>query len=489
MDRADSTINTVRASGENVAEQNSPDEEAILANFRRPSASRPGRPVIPEGIPGAIVPEAISLNLPDIVIDTDAPMVTLDIDEPVIEFDGPVSAPSAGAAAVDFDAENFENIELAEYLHYLVERGGSDLHLSAGAPALIRLHGDMVPIPGSPRLTAATLKSAIYSILTPIQIQAYERDCELDLAYTIPGLARFRVNIMRQRQMPGAVFRVVPSEIRPLEELGLPPVLYSFAGLPRGLVLVTGPTGSGKSTTLASLIDRANRTRSGHIITVEDPIEFLHTHRSCVVNQREVGTDTQSFAEALKHILRQDPDIILIGELRDLETISIALTAAETGHLVFATLHTQSAQDTVSRIIDVFPAAQQAQIRSQLAATLKGVVCQSLVKRADKQGRIPAVEVMVVTNAIAQMIRRDETHQIHQALQSGGAFGMQTLNQHLAELVVAGSIERDTAEEYATDLKDLDALIQGKASARKNMGSANRSSLSAPSTGLTGSSI
>ena len=360
-------------------------------------------------------------------------------------------------------------MNLDDFLRYTVENGGSDLHLSAGAPPIVRINGEMKPIPGYDPLTDATIREAIYSILTDDQQQYYERQWELDLAYTIPNLSRFRVNLLKQRNHPGAVFRVIPSEIRPLESLGMPTVLYNLAALPRGLVLVTGPTGSGKSTTLAALIDRANRTRSGHIITVEDPIEFLHTHRSSVVNQREIGADTHSFSEALKHVLRQDPDIILIGELRDLETISVALTAAETGHLVFATLHTQSAQDTVNRVIDVFPSGQQQQIRSQLAATLKGVVCQTLVKRRDGKGRVVASEVMIVNSAIATMIRTDATHQIHQALQSGGELGMQTLNQNLAELVSKGVIERETAEEYATDSKDLDALITGKVGRASNM--------------------
>ena len=375
---------------------------------------------------------------------------------------GPVSAPSAGTAGVKIEASQTQKINIEELLKYLVDKGGSDLHLSVGASPTIRVNGDMEEIPGFQKLTKEMIASALYEILTDDQKEEYEEEWELDFAHTVPNLGRFRGNMLVQRHNAGAVFRSIPTEIKPLESLGLPPVLYNFAGLPRGLVLVTGPTGSGKSTTLASLIDRANRTRSGHIITIEDPIEFLHPHRASIVNQREVGADTHSFSQALKHVLRQDPDIILIGELRDLETISIALTAAETGHLVFATLHTQSAQDTISRVIDVFPSGQQGQIRSQLASTLKGVVCQTLVKRADGKGRVPATEIMVVNPAIASMIRRDETHQIGQALQSGGELGMQTLNQNLAELVAKGLVERETAEEYTTDSKDLDALIQGR---------------------------
>jgi len=263
-----------------------------------------------------------------------------------------------------------------------------------------------------------------------------------------------------QRGNPGAVFRLIPEDILPLDQLKMPTSLYSLAALPRGLVLVTGPTGSGKSTTLASLIDHANRTRKAHIMTIEDPIEFIHPNHQSVVNQREVGADTKSFQAALKHVLRQDPDVILIGELRDLETISTALTAAETGHLVFATLHTQSAQDTINRIIDVFPADQQEQIKAQLAAVLRGVVCQTLIKKADGKGRVVATEVMIVDTGIAQMIRRGETHQIPHSLQSGGAMGMHTLNQALAELVNDDVITREAAEEYTSDAKDLANLIK-----------------------------
>lgn len=374
----------------------------------------------------------------------------------------PVAAPSASEAGVRIEASASEAVDLEALLRYLVSVEGSDLHLSVGAPPLVRVSGEIKPIPGAGRLTPAPLREALLGILNERQILDYQEHWELDTAHVLEGLARFRVNMFRQRGNPGAVFRLIPNEIAPLETLGLPHQLYNFASLPRGLVLVTGPTGSGKSTTLAALIDRANRTRAGHIMTIEDPIEFVHPHRASVVNQREIGSDTESFSTALRHVLRQDPDIILVGEMRDLDTVSIALTAAETGHLVFATLHTQSAQDTVNRVIDVFPSGQQQQIRSQLAGTLRGVVCQSLVKRADGKGRVPACEVMIVNNAIASMIRRDETHQIHQALQAGGQLGMQTLNQHLAELTRKGVIERSTAEEIATDLKDLDALISGQ---------------------------
>lgn len=387
---------------------------------------------------------------------------------------GPVAAPAAAASGVRRERAIKDRINLDDLLRHMVKVGGSDLHLSVGATPMVRLNGEMTAVPAQPILNEESLEEGLLAILTEDQRERFLSHRELDFAYTVEGVARFRGNLLRQRGAVGGVFRVIPWEIKPLEALGMPNVINNFAALPRGLVLVTGPTGSGKSTTLAALVDKANRTRSGHIITIEDPIEFLHNHRGCVVNQREVGVDTSSFAEALKHVLRQDPDIILIGELRDLETISIALTAAETGHLVFATLHTQSAQDTVNRIIDVFPTDAQQQIRAQLSATLKGVVCQSLVKTADGRGRVAATEIMVVNSAIGTMIRRGETHQIPQALQSGGQLGMQTLNQHLAQYVVSGKITRESAEEYATDLKDLDALIAGGSSGRLNAGAQQR---------------
>jgi twitching motility protein PilT len=274
----------------------------------------------------------------------------------------------------------------------------------------------------------------------------------------MPGAARFRVNVYRQRENVGAAFRRIPYEIKSLEDLGIPTSVSAFAGLPRGMVLVTGPTGSGKSTTLASLIDLANRTRRDHIMTVEDPIEFLHRHKSCMVNQREVGEDTHSFANALKHVLRQDPDIILVGEMRDLETISVALTAAETGHLVFATLHTQDAAQTVDRVIDVFPPHQQQQVRTQLAGALQGVVCQTLCRTADGRGRVVATEVMLATPAIRNLIREGKTHQIYSAMQAGAQHGMHTLDQHLAELVRSGRIGYEHGLDKCHHLEDYHRL-------------------------------
>jgi len=305
--------------------------------------------------------------------------------------------------------------------------------------------------------------SALYSILSPKQRAKFEEELELDFAYTAGG-ARFRVNYYYQRNSIGGAFRLIPREIKPLKDLGIPETVSQFARLPRGLVLVTGPTGSGKSTTLAALIDLVNRTRADHIVTVEDPIEFLHRHQKSLVNQREVGHDTKSFAAALKHVLRQDPDVILIGELRDLETISVALTAAETGHLVFATLHTQSAAQTIDRVIDVFPPHQQGQVRAQLAATLQGVVCQTLVKKVGG-GRVVATEVMVTTSAVANLIREGKTYQVPSAMQAGRELGMHTMDQHLADLVNAGMITQPAAMEKAQDREDLQQLIRRDSSA------------------------
>jgi twitching motility protein PilT len=298
----------------------------------------------------------------------------------------------------------------------------------------------------------------LYAIITQRQREKFEENLELDFAYAVPGRARFRVNIYRQREALGAAFRLIPFEIKKLEDLGIPPAVANFAMLPRGFVLVTGPTGSGKSTTLASLLDLANRQRRDHIMTVEDPIEFLHRHQSSLVNQREVGEDTHSFQNALKHVLRQDPDIILVGEMRDLETISVALTAAETGHLVYATLHTQDAAQTIDRVIDVFPPHQQQQIRVQLAASLQGVVCQTLCKTVDGQGRVVATEILVATPAIRNLIREGKTHQIATAMQAGAKFGMHTMDQHLAELVKANRISYETGLEKCHHVEDFNRL-------------------------------
>jgi twitching motility protein PilT len=349
-------------------------------------------------------------------------------------------------------------LDLNALLVEVLERRCSDLHMTVDAPPTVRQNGELIPIAGYDPLSPQVLQKLLYAIITQKQREHFEEHLELDFAYSVPGKARFRVNMYRQRDAVGAAFRLIPYEIKPLEALGVPPVVANFAQLPRGFVLVTGPTGSGKSTTLASIVDLANRTRRDHIMTVEDPIEFLHQHQQCLVNQREVGEDTHSFANALKHVLRQDPDIILVGEMRDLETISVALTAAETGHLVFATLHTQDAAQTVDRVIDVFPPHQQQQVRVQLAGSLQGIVCQTLCRTYDGQGRAVATEVLVATPAIRNLVREGKTHQIYSALQAGGKFGMQTLDQSIADLVKRGVISYETGLEKCHHVEDFNRL-------------------------------
>jgi len=381
-----------------------------------------------------------------------APIPALAAPVPAAPAPPPVAPPGAEVAATP-------RLVLDDLLLHVMEVGGSDLHLTSGAPPTVRVRGSMERVEGYDELTAEVLQSTLYGVMTERQRKIFEENLELDFAYAVPGKARFRANIFRQREAIGAVMRLIPWEIKPLDALGMPPVMQTFAGLKRGLVLVTGPTGSGKSTTLAAIIDQVNRTRSGHIMTIEDPVEFLHDHDKCLVNQREVGLDTHTFRAALKHVLRQDPDVILVGELRDLDTISVALTAAETGHLVFATLHTQSAQDTVTRIVDVFPADQQQQVRTQLAATLQAVVCQTLCKTVDGTGRAAAVEIMICTAGIRAMIRDDKLQQIQGALQAGGKDGMQTLNAHLADLVKAGRISYQTGLENCSNRDDYETLV------------------------------
>lgn len=350
------------------------------------------------------------------------------------------------------------DLPIDEILTEMVRLGASDVHLTTGTTPMVRINGSLKALDGFGQVMPEGLRRTLYAFLTQKQREKFETNLELDLSYSVRGLARFRVNIYQQRESIGAAFRVIPYEIKPLEALGIPAVVGTFAGMPRGLVLVTGPTGSGKSTTLASIVDLANRTREDHIMTVEDPIEFLHRHKKCVVNQREVGQDTHSFANALKHVLRQDPDIILVGEMRDLETISVALTAAETGHLVFATLHTQDAAQTIDRVIDVFPAHQQSQVRTQLAGALQGVVCQTLAKRSDSPGRAVATEVLVATPAIRNLIREGKTHQIYSAMQAGAKQGMHTMDQHLSELVKTGKITYETGLEKCHHVEDFNRL-------------------------------
>ncbi len=349
-------------------------------------------------------------------------------------------------------------LDLNTMLAQCLERGASDLHITVGVPPTIRRHGLLTPL-GGEELTPAQTRELVYSIMSEEQRAALEREWEYDFAYSLPGYARFRVNAYYQRNSVGAAFRAIPMEIRSFEELGLPPILAELARKPRGFVLVTGPTGSGKSTTLATMVDHINRTRAEHIITIEDPIEYLHQHEESVVNQREVGADTKSFAAALKFILRQDPDVILIGEMRDLETVSAALTAAETGHLVFATLHTQDAAQTIDRIIDVFPPHQQQQVRVQLAGVLQGIVSQQLLPVKDGSGRAVAVEVLVPTPAIRNLIREGKTHQIPTAIQTGHQHGMVSMDASLADLYRRGMISLETASQRALDVNILKELV------------------------------
>src|SRR3954466_7442928 len=348
---------------------------------------------------------------------------------------------------------------LPELLQTLVDVNGSDLHLTTQTPPQIRVHGKLQML-DLPPLGPAETKGLAYSVLTDSQKKRFEETLELDFSFGIRGLARFRCNVFNQRGAVAAVYRVIPEKIKSFDELGLPPVLATLADRPRGLVLVTGPTGSGKSTTLAAMIDKINTERREHILTIEDPIEYIHPHKGCIVNQREVHSDTHGFSVALRAALREDPDIVLIGELRDLETIESALRIAETGHLTFATLHTNSAAQTINRIIDVFPAHQQGQIRTQLSLVLEGIVCQALMPRADGQGRAISLEVLIPTPAIRNLIRDDKVHQIYSTMQTGQEkFGMQTMNQSLATLYQKRIITLEAAI-GASSLKDeLEQMI------------------------------
>ncbi len=336
-------------------------------------------------------------------------------------------------------------LSIDDLLRRVHDLDASDLHITPGATPVIRVRGQLERLRDQPELTPEDTRELVYRILSTQQQKMLETKRSVDFAYSLPGVARFRVNAFFQRASVGAAFRRIPTEIKSLEELALPDKLADFAKKPRGLVLVTGPTGSGKSTTLAALIDMINRSRTEHILTLEDPIEFLHWHRGCVVNQREIGNDATSFADALRAALRQDPDVILVGEMRDLETIATALTAAETGHLVFATLHTQSAPQTIDRMIDVFPAEQQDQIRAQLAGTLQGVVTQTLLPTADGHGRVAALEILMPDDAVRNLIRQGKVEQIYSVMQTSTGTGMQTMEQALADLVLRGVVTKEAA--------------------------------------------
>ena len=337
---------------------------------------------------------------------------------------------------------------------------GSDLHLSIGSPPQVRVHGELEKMAPHTDLTPTDTKSLSYAVLTDAQKKRFEETKELDFSFGIRGLARFRCNMFNQKGAVGAVYRQIPERIRPFEELGLPQVLSKMAERPRGLVLVTGPTGSGKSTTLAAMIDKINAERHGHILTVEDPIEYLHQHKNCLINQRELHSDTDSFSNALRAALREDPDVVLIGEMRDLETVEAALRIAETGHLTFGTLHTNSASSTINRIIDVFPSHQQAQIRTQLSLVIEGIVCQSLLPKADGKGRVVSLEILVPTAGIRNLIREDKVHQIYSAMQTGQEkLGMQTMNQSLATLYFKRLITLDTAMTSSSNRDELQEMI------------------------------
>jgi twitching motility protein PilT len=347
-----------------------------------------------------------------------------------------------------------------DLLERMVARSASDLHLTVGAEPTVRVMGQLERMEEFGRLSPEDTQRLLYRMMSTEQQKHLEIKRQLDMSHSIPGLARFRVNIYFQRESLGAAFRMIPTELKTLEQLGVPTALEELANKPRGLVLVTGPTGSGKSTTLAAMIDLINRTRQDHIMTIEDPIEFLHRHKRCIVNQREIGPDALSFAEALRGALRQDPDVILLGEMRDLETITTALTAAETGHLVFATLHTQDAPSTVDRLIDVFPGAQQEQVRVQIAATLQGVVTQTLLPRADGSGRIPAVEILFPDDAVRNLIRQGKVEQIYSIMQTGTKRGMQTLEQALADFVVRGLVSEEIALNRSSRPEQLAGLLE-----------------------------
>ena len=359
-----------------------------------------------------------------------------------------------------------QTINLPDLLTTTQEMGGSDLHLSMGSPPQVRVDGHLQRL-DYPDLTPDVIKALVYSVLTDVQKKKFEETWELDLAFGLRGVGRFRCNVFNQKGSVGSVFRLIPERIRSLEELNLPPVLAELADRPRGLVLVTGPTGSGKSTTLAAMIDRINLAKKAHILTIEDPIEYLHTHKTALINQRELHADTQGFNQALRAALREDPDVVLVGELRDLETMEAALKLAETGHLTMGTLHTNSAAQTITRLIDAFPAHQQSQIRTQLSLVLEGIVCQALLPKSGGTGRVAALEILVATPAIRNLIRDDKIHQIYGTMQTGQEkLGMQTMNQALVRLVERKVIARDTAMATTSLRDELITLLDRAAAAR-----------------------
>jgi twitching motility protein PilT len=365
-------------------------------------------------------------------------------------------------------------LNLRALLEEMLQRDASDLHITAAEKPKLRVDGDIVDSSVPDVLTPKDTLQLAYSVLTENQKKRFENDDELDFSFGIQNLARFRGNVFKQRGCVAMVIRMIPFNVRTFQELGLPAVIAKLAERPRGLILVTGPTGSGKSTTLAAIIDKINKDRKGHIITVEDPIEFIHRHQSCIVNQREIGTDTKTFANALKYALREDPDVILVGEMRDLETVAAALTIAETGHLVLATLHTNSAAESINRIIDVFPSNQQSQVRAQLAFVLEGVITQTLLPKAKGRGRCMAAEIMVATPAIRALIRDDKIHQIYSAMQSGKKFGMQTMNDALFQLYTSREVAQEECERVSHDPKEFLRMIGVTPMEDQDIGSSDR---------------
>jgi twitching motility protein PilT len=444
-------------------------------------------------IVGGMLPVALCLKLRAVVVDTEGdrlivamenPTERSSIEELAQETGWKIDAVLASSGDISLAIEVMYGVEVARatpaaspsddqrpvveievhinaLLTDMVELGASDLHLSAGLPPSIRVDGEIRPMEGYEPLNSSETRRLVYGILTQRQRERFETDLELDTSHAVPNVGRFRLNVFVQRDSVGAVLRAIPFRIVPLETLGIPATVATLADLPRGLVLVCGPTGSGKSTTLASIVDIVNTTQASHIMTIEDPIEFVHVHKRSIVNQREVGEDTKSFSDALKHVLRQDPDVILVGEMRDLETMSTALTAAETGHLVFGTLHTQDAPQSIDRVIDVFPSHQQQQIRVQLAAALQAVVCQQLLPRMRNRGRAVACEVLIATPAIRNMIREGKVHQIYSSMQAGGKYGMQTMDQSLADLVRSSTVTLEAALERCHHEDELRRLVSG----------------------------
>ncbi|GIV15139.1 MAG: twitching motility protein PilT [Armatimonadota bacterium] len=366
--------------------------------------------------------------------------------------------PGATSAATVVRPRSLEDAHIDDLLRIVVEKGASDLHLCAGVPPVIRVDGRLIPT-NYEKATPQDTQRLMYDILTDEQIQRFESTLELDFSYSLGKMARFRVNVYRDRGAVAAAFRLIPTRIPTIRELNLPPVLEELTRLPRGLIIVTGPTGSGKSTTQAAMINQINMERSVHIVTIEDPIEYLHTHRFSIINQRELGQDTKSFHNALRAVLREDPDVILVGEMRDPETIALAITAAETGHLVLATLHTNSAATTIDRIVDVFPPGQQEQIRIQLSNSIQAVICQQLLPRAGQPGRVPAVEVMIATPAIRNLIRENKAHQITSVIQTSANVGMQTMDQSLRDLYMKGWITLEEALSRAMNPEELKKMI------------------------------